>query len=124
MPESSRAGSRIWAKQLSFAYDVREPKAVRISIGGTIAPAGLYGLPEGARDPTDVGPETGLVKYPLRRIEQGTFRRGRSPGPSNQDAGLLLVRLLSERQLKVEYFAERSPADVKDFSDKGSIYER
>lgn len=122
--ESSRAESQTWAKQLSFAYDVREPKAVRISIGGTIAPAGLYGLPEGARDPAEVGPETGLVKYPLRRIEPGALGRGRSQGRFGQNSGLLLVQLMSGRQLKVEYFADGSAADVKDFSDKASIYER
>jgi len=41
-------------KQLAFAYDVRDPDSVRISIGGTLAPAGLYAVVERALDPAEV----------------------------------------------------------------------
>ena len=116
--DSSRGDPTVWAKQLAFGYDVHDPGAVRISIGGTIAPAGLYALLPGAPDPAEVGVETGLVKYPLRLI--GGDRTSRS----EHSAGLRLVQLLNERQLKVEYLAEGSFVGVKGFTGNASIYER
>jgi Peptidase family M23 len=115
--DSSRGEAQVWAKQLSLGYDVHDSQLVRISIGGTIAPAGLYAVPLGAPDPAEVGVETGLVKYGLRRL-------GRSRIRSDADSGLLLVQLLNERQLKVEYFAEGSMAGVEGFTGNATIYER
>lgn len=115
--DSSRGDQAFWAKQLSFAYDVHEPKDVRVSIGGTIAPAGLYAVDSGALDPAQVRVETGFVKYRLVRIG------ARGSDLLNLDSGLLLVRLLDEHKLKVEYFAG-SLDDVKDFDQQASVYER
>jgi hypothetical protein len=108
----------MWAKQLCFAYDVRDPGAVRISIGGTIAPAGLYGVQEGGPHPADVGVETGIVKYRLSGVGWNGSSR------SDADSGLLLVQLLDDRRMKIEYFADGRLADVKDFTGKARIYAR
>jgi hypothetical protein len=109
--DSSRGEPQVWAKQLAFAYDVRDPVAVRISIGGTIAPAGLYAVQPGAPDPAKVSAETALVKYRLARI-------------GGENSGLLLVQLLGVDRLTVEYFAGSTSDDVKDFDQRASIYER
>src|SRR5258708_5523384 len=121
--DSSRGEPGVWAKQLSIAHAGRDPDALRISIGLTIAPSGLYGLLEGAPDPAVVGPDTGLVKYRLSRVDGRASGRDRS-SRSDQDHGLLLVQLVSERKLKIEYFAEGNPAGVNAFTDKASVYVR
>jgi hypothetical protein len=117
--DSSRGDPAVWAKQLSFAYDVHNPKTVRISVGGTIAPAGLYGILDSALDPADVGRETGAVKYRLVRVDMEGSKR-----PSTPASGLLLVELIGEDRLKVEYFAGPTSDDVKDFDQQASVYER
>jgi hypothetical protein len=116
--DGSRGDPQVWAKQLSFAYDVRDPGAVRISIGGTIAPAGLYAVAAAAPDPAQVGAETGLVKYRLAAIG------GKTSKPPNPDSGLLLVQLLDEHRLKVEYFTAPTGDDAKDFDQRSTVYER
>ena len=63
--DSSRGEPEISSKQLAFVYDVRKPKAVRISIGGTLAPAGTYAVADSSSDPAEVSADTGLVKYQL-----------------------------------------------------------
>jgi hypothetical protein len=63
--ESSRGSPAIWAKQLAFACDVHEPNARCVSIGGTVAPAGLYRLSADSPDPAEVNVKSGLVKLIL-----------------------------------------------------------
>ena len=116
--DSSRGDPAAWAKQLCFAYDVHDPQAVRISIGGTIGPAGLYVLAPGGPDPADVGRETGLVNYRLRRVG------GDGSGRYGKDVGTLLVQLLNEHALKIQYFAEEGLAEVNGFTDKANVYVR
>ncbi len=53
--ESSRGSPQTWAQQLAFAYDVHRPDARRVSIGGTIAPAGLY-------EPSSVSPDPAQIR--------------------------------------------------------------
>jgi hypothetical protein len=118
--ESQRGQPNVWAKQLAFVYDVRQPNAVRISIGGTVATAGIYAVPTSAPDPASVGVETGLVKYPLLVPQENT------PGfPAPFDAaGFLLVQLIGENQLKVAYFSINAVGTADGFASKASIYER
>ncbi|MGD0539618.1 MAG: M23 family metallopeptidase [Verrucomicrobiota bacterium] len=121
--DGSRGVPEIFRKQLAFVYDVRKPKLVRISIGGTLAPAGTYAVPAESPDPATVGVETGLVKYPLLGPEEGS-RRGESvAGERVAGPGFLLVQLVSEGRLQVEYF-DKTRAEVRAFSRSALIYER
>ena len=80
--ESALARPETWTRQLAFAYDARQPQSVRVSIGGTVAPRGLYAIQAGAPDPATVSQETGLVKYELTAISRrGPTSSGLSRAP-------------------------------------------
>jgi len=116
--DSARGEPTQSVKQLSFAYDVRDPKAVRVSIGGTVAPRGLYAVLPGTPDPADVAVETGLVRYRLTRLWPDSLKH------ADESDGLLLVQLINDRELKVEYFAGKNESDVSGFSDRSQRYLR
>lgn len=118
--ESQRGEPGIWARHLAFVYDVGQPKAVRISIGGTVAPAGVYAVPPGAPDPAGVGMGAGLVKYPLLPPPQDPPQAGEFSTP----VGILLVQLAGDNQLKVEFFPTTHPAAIAGFTSQAGIYER
>jgi hypothetical protein len=123
--ESSRGDPAVWAKQLAFVYDVRQPKAVRVSVGGTVAPAGVYAVPSNAPDPAAVSRKTGLVKYSLLNPNEGNVGQGLARGDSlRQPRLLLLVQLLDESKLKVESFPGQAPEEIDGFSDAASLYLR
>lgn len=122
--ENSRAGREISAKELAFAYDVRRPKEVRISIGGTIAPAGLYAVQPGAHDPATVTVQAGLIKYQLLDPGGGDSTRPAADSESLKARGVLLVQLLGERKLNVEYFPSPAVDTVAGFTSQASVYER
>jgi hypothetical protein len=114
--DSSRGDPAVWNKQLSFAYDVRDPKSVRISIGGTVAPAGLYGVQEGAPDPAEVGVDARLVRYRLTKLGGSTRANG--------FAGSLLVQLIDQSHLRIEWFDAGNSPEVKGFTENASLYSR
>ena len=82
-----------WPKTLAFAYDWFASTQPRISIGGTIAEAGVLRIPSTDPDPTTVSVASGLVAY------QGTPVMGRI------SAGWLLVQMVADDRLRAEYFA-------------------
>jgi len=122
--ESALARPETWTRQLAFAYDVRRPQSVRVSIGGTVAPSGLYAIQARAPDPATVSQETGLVKYELAAINR------RAPTPSElspappASSGVLCVQLLGERALKAQYFPGQSAKDVVGFTPLACLYVR
>jgi hypothetical protein len=120
--DNSRGSPEIWVKQLAFAYDVHQPDARRVSIGGTIAPAGLYVPSAISPDPAEVSVKSGLVKFvltmPIPR-EAGSQRRGATPA-----TGILFVQMLTPNRAKVEFFPGRSGQEVTGFTDAARVYER
>lgn len=122
--DSSRGEPEVWSRQLAFVYDVRQPKAVRIAIGGTLAPAGTYAVPDGSPDPAEVRAATGLVRYQLLRPVEGRTPGETAPKEREADLKLLLVQLLGERRLKVECCLGKRPDQVQGFSRAAQIYER
>lgn len=90
---ASVIGSSVgWSKTLSFAYDWVS-HAPRISIGGTISAAGVMSIAATDPDPATVSVASGTVAF------QGTSVLG-----LNQ-SGWVLVQMLSDERLRVEYFA-------------------
>jgi hypothetical protein len=85
---SMRGTPSVWEKQLAFVYDVRQANAIRISIGGAIAPAGAYRVAAGAPDPATVSPAAGKVRYEI--VADTVSTAARAPGgahaPSRADA--------------------------------------
>jgi hypothetical protein len=120
--DSSRGSPAIWAKQLAFAYDVHEPNARRASIGGTVAPAGLYWLSADSPDPAEVNVKSGSVRLiltdPVPRDADSSHRKPPSA------LGVLLVQMLTPSRVKVEFFPSQSGEGTMDFSESARIYER
>lgn len=120
--DSRRGGSDTWSKELAFIYDVRQPSAVRISIGGIVAPAGVYAVSANAPDPATVGVSTGVVSYLLLNPDDRS-QMVRSPD-SPPGLGVLLVQLVRESKLRAEYFPGKRAGEIADFTGAASIYER
>ncbi len=99
-----------WAKHLSFVYAVRDPRQIRIGIGGTICRAGRYAVQDDAPDPATVTVQTGLVRYLLNGL-------GR-----DKTAGVMLVQLLGQQRLKIQIF----PAGARPvgFDQRAHVYVR
>ena len=120
--DSSRGSPEIWVKQLAFAYDVHQPDARRVSIGGTIAPAGLYVPSAISPDPAEVGVKSGLVKFvltmPMPR-EAGSQRRGAIP-----TTGILFAQMLTPNRVKVEFSRGRQAEEITGFTESARVYER
>lgn len=81
-----------WPKSISFAYDWFDNTKPRISIGGTITDAGVLRIAPTDPNPATVSVASGLVAF------QGTPTLGRI------SAGWLLVQMLSDERMKVQYF--------------------
>ena len=100
-------------KHLSFARDVLDPAAVRISIGGTIATAGSFFVQDGAIDPTAVTTASGRIAYTLFATA------ARSSGGS----GVLIVQLIADDRIRIEVFPPGTPASA-DFTGASNVYVR
>ncbi|MFI5311930.1 MAG: hypothetical protein ACHQQ3_11890 [Gemmatimonadales bacterium] len=93
MPVDSSMGPYGWPRTVAFVYDYYDPARARISIGGTIAPAGVW-----ATDPTaprfeDVSVASGVVSYRLL-----------NPFDVRPPYGLMVVQMVSDTQIRVEVF--------------------
>jgi hypothetical protein len=100
-----------WPKTLSFAYDWFDNTQPRISIGGTIATAGLLRPAASDPDPASITVASGLVVY------QGTPILGQIA------PGWVLVQLLTDDRLRVEYVTSGS-AKPTAFSAAAQEYVR
>lgn len=120
--DSSRGSPAIWAKQLAFAYDVHQPQARLVSIGGTIAPASLYGLSAVSPDPAEISVTSGLVRLLLTRPDPGQTTPPR--GKAMSVPGVLLVQMFAPNRVKVEFFHDRTGEEVTGFTESARIYER
>jgi hypothetical protein len=94
---STSTAPDFWAKSLAFVYDWYAV-APRIVIGGTIAAPGVLVPAATAPDAAGVSTASGLVAYACTSLS------GQLPG------GWLLVQMLADDRIKVEYFAAASQA--------------
>lgn len=120
--ESSRGSPQTWAKQLAFAYDVRQPHARRVSIGGTTAPAGLYELSAVSPDPAEIDVKSGLVRLILTIPEPQ--ETGSPHRKSVSAVGILLVQMLTPSRVKVEFFRGGKAEEITAFTESARVYER
>jgi hypothetical protein len=120
--ESSRGSAQTWAKQLAFVYDVRQPQARRVSIGGTVAPAGLYQLSAVSPDPAEISVKNGLVRLVLTTLTpQDADSPHRKP---TSVVGILLVQMLASNRVKVEFFPGGNEEQRTGFTESARVYER
>ncbi|MEP7384119.1 MAG: hypothetical protein ABI910_20745 [Gemmatimonadota bacterium] len=106
------SGPNGWPKSISFAFDYYDPSKVRISIGGTLASAGVWGITPEAPRPRDVQVASGKVAYRLMYTES-----------TQVQYGLLLVEMLAEDRLRIEVFVGNQDGDAA-FDGNAMIYLR
>jgi hypothetical protein len=99
MPADSSYAPYGWTRTISFAYDYYDPSQRRISIGGTIGPAGVWGIDASAPAPESVTAASGVVSYSLYFTHDAQPRYG-----------TLLVQMLDAATIKVELFVGTSAA--------------
>ncbi len=129
--------SRYWDGHLSLTYDYIDPTQIRFSVGNFKGEAKQFGVNNNAPDPKSINQASGLIKYELVNYEyfdQSTGRSWRtSDGPVSQPvaknspktiAGVALIQLIADRQLKLEIFIGQSADQVSQFTDQAQIYER
>lgn len=87
--ESPNLGSG--PKHLAFARDVADGATPKISIGGTVAPAGVYAIADGDADPASVTPASGPVTFHVRG------------GNSGNVTGDLTVRMTGDNRLEASF---------------------
>lgn len=103
MPVDSSYQPYGWPRTVSFAYDYYDPSLVRISIGGTIGPAGVWGIDSTVPAPANVSVANGVVAYKLY-----------SPFDILPPVGVLLVQMVNDSQITVELFMGSTTATQFD----------
>jgi len=113
-----------WVGHLTFAYHHIDPSQIIISIGDVDGRARQFAVRGNSPDPAKIGVADGLIKYNL--IAPSVDSRTGKPLAQFEERffGVLLVKLLEDRKLKLESFAGKTPADVRDFTAAAAIYER
>jgi hypothetical protein len=96
MPADSSGGPYGWTRSVAFVYDYYDPSKVRISIGGTIGPAGVWAIDAVAPRPETVSVANGVVPYRLLYTE------------GNTQYGLMLVQMVTDTQIRIELFVGSS----------------
>jgi len=94
MPVDSSSGPYGWTRTVAFVYDYYDPSKVRISIGGTVASAGVWAIDSTATRPENITVASGVVPYLL----YSPFDAGFPP------YGLMLVQMVTDTQIKVQVF--------------------
>ena len=111
MPVDSSSGPYGWPRSVAFVYDYYDPAQVRVSIGGTVGPPGVWAIEAAAPRPESVTVASGVVPYRLLYSE------------SRQQYGLLLVRMVTDSQLRMELFVG-STAGTGEFDANASTFVR
>ena len=107
------ADPEAWPKHLAFVYDMTDPTAVRISIGGVLSMVGVYAIGSSAPDPASVSSASGPIGYKL-------YSPFDFPDVSE---GLMMVEMMGDDTIKVETFPWLN-ADTVSFDTSASVYAR
>ena len=92
---ANAAGPDGWIKTIAFAYDWYD-RTPKISIGGTISNPLVLTISKNDPDPALISPASGIIAY-----------RDTPTGPQNR-LGWVLVQMLTDERIKIEYFADES----------------
>ncbi len=122
-----------WVGHLSIAYDSIDPDHVIVSFGSYDGQARQFGVKDNTPDPTDIGVETGLIKYELVGYDfyngeefwdRVSLVKGLEVRNGNRVQGVVLFQLIEDRKLKVEIFPDKTADEVSGFTENASIYVR
>jgi hypothetical protein len=102
-----------WSQHLAFVYDMNNPTAARIAIGGRLTMQGVYGIMQPAPDPSTISTGSGKIGYKL--ISPFDF--------PNISLGLLVVQMIANDTIKIETFRNLN-ADNAPFDSSAAIYTR
>jgi hypothetical protein len=81
-----------------------------VSIGGTVADAGIFRVAEDSPDFAKIMPDSGSVVFRLLHRQEG-----------KEKSALLLVRMLAKDRIRVEFFADDATAK---FTSAAKVYIR
>ncbi len=132
---------------LHFGYSnlVADTRVITFGMYNDKGPAGFH-LEKDAPDPADISVDSGIVKYRMVSLDQGgsgedtgyivastgekwknkTYPEGGVlTAVYREPRGMVLVKMLDDRTIKVEEFPEvLYPENVSDFTENARIYER
>jgi len=125
-----------WRTHLAFAYDAIDPTQVRISIGDARFAGGPFGVHGNKPDPATVTADSGPTSYLLTDYEYVKADTGESVGRSVMEPGsyqaknsrgirgAVLVEVLPNEELEVQFFPDATSADGLAFTGDAMLYER
>ena len=111
LPVSESAQPAAWPKHLAFVFDNVLPTERRISIGGTLAVTGQFGVDAAAPAFDSVTPQSGIVTFRLL-----------SGGSQGGVAGTMIAQMIDASHVRVE--ATRGGATQMAFTPAAQIYSR
>jgi hypothetical protein len=119
-PTGATGGGPFWAGHLSLVYGHVDPVRVVISMGMPDGSSRQWGVHGNGPDPALVETGTGLVKYEVLQLRGDSTRHSASLPLE----GVVLVQVLPNRQLRVEFFPGLDAARVSAFTAAARLYGR
>ena len=127
-----------WGTHLSISPNALDPKHIVFSIGdfkGEFRSSKQYGIKGNFPNPSDVGIDSGIIKYELVPFEykdiegnvwyEDRFATGiKAFNLDKEVVGTILLELVGKRKLKLEVFLNKKASDVNIFTERALIYER
>ena len=124
-----------WQTHAAFAYDALDPKLVVVSLGDFGGEARQFAVVGNSPNPATIGVGSGVVVYELVKYDYKTesgenwdrwhfAKMGKAYGRDDQKEGVVLVEMIEDRKMKMEWFVGGSASTVKGFSGKEKVYVR
>lgn len=112
-----------WMGHLHIGHHYVAADRLLVAIGDCEGKPTQFGVKGDAPDPAQVGVESGAVKFELIMAVRPS---GNDPfaGSDGRVVGVMLVQLVDARKLRVEVFAGKTAAEVKEFTSAARVYER
>ena len=103
---------------LSFFYFSLDPSVIQI---GYMPANSVYFVKNNKPDPATIDVNSGLVKY---EVMSDRLTNGPADTTHFQTEGTVLVQMLGDRKIKVEFFEKKTGSQVVGFTDNAQIYDR
>ncbi len=126
--------NRYWIGHLSISPDYLDYDHFIVSLADYDGTEAQFGVKGNAPYPSEVGVETGVVKYELvsyeyydkngNRWDRRSLVKGLKAKNNEEVQGAVLLQLTEKRKLKVEIFPGKTGDQVSGFTAGAKIYER
>jgi hypothetical protein len=117
---TGEGGGNYWSGHLSLSYGNIDPALLDFSMGFPDGSSQQWAVRGNAPDPATVTATNALAKYEVTRTPGDSVRTN----ANEPVVGVLLVQVLADRQLRVEFVPNTTAAAVSGFSTAARIYER